>query len=77
MKSVYNVFQCKVSSSTEALLGLSNDVFGACKEILNSYKFECIWEFVKRVELSKHGDTVDMFILISVYIKVFRFSSEL
>jgi hypothetical protein len=36
-----------------------------------------IWELVKRVELFKHDDAVHVFILISVYTKMFSFSSEL
>lgn len=39
MKFVYNMFQCKVYTSTEALLRLLNDVFGTCKDILISYKY--------------------------------------
>jgi hypothetical protein len=37
-KFMYNMFKCKTSTSTEALLGLSNDMFHACKEIVNIYK---------------------------------------
>jgi len=41
---VCNMFQCNISTSTEALLGLCNDdvagdVFDAYKEILNGYNY--------------------------------------
>jgi hypothetical protein len=42
MKFIYNMFQCKISTSAEALLGLSNDVSSTCKEILNICK---VWMF--------------------------------
>lgn len=60
MQFVYNVFQCSISCSTEALLGLSNDdhiiddVFGDYKQMLIGCKFDyiirdgqIIWESVE------------------------------
>jgi len=61
---VYNVFQCSVSRSTEALLGLSNDdhiiddVFGDYKQMLIGCKFDyiirdgqIIWESVEKLNM--------------------------
>jgi hypothetical protein len=60
MQFVYNIFQCNISTSTEALLGLSNDdhiiddVFGDYKQMFIGCKFDywirdgqIIWEFVE------------------------------
>lgn len=62
MQFVYNIFQCRVSRSTEALLGLSHDdhiidgVFGDYKQMLIGWKFDyiirdgqIIWEFVEKL----------------------------
>lgn len=61
MQFVYNVFQCSISCSTEALLGLSHDdhiiddVFGDYKQMLIGCKFDYtitdgqIWEFVEKL----------------------------
>jgi len=64
MQFVYNVFQCSVSRSTEALLGLSNDdhiiddVFGDYKQMLIGRKFDyiirdgqIIWESVEKLNM--------------------------
>jgi len=64
MQFVYNVFQCSVSRSTEALLGLSNDdhiiddVFGDYKQMLIGCKFDyiirdgqIIWESVEKLNM--------------------------
>jgi hypothetical protein len=58
---MYNMFQCKISTSTEALLGLSNDMFSVCKEIVNICK---VWVFREGKTISEFVNGIELFKLI-------------